>query len=79
MFKERSFIRKTVIIASLVVFISYIVISNLMPKKSYAAQSTENYSSKINNYPGYQSLIDNLKSKHPNWNFKLYGDKRISF
>lgn len=71
MFKERSFIRKTVIIASLVVFISYIVISNLMPKKSFAAQSTENYSSKINNYPGYQSLIDNLKSKHPNWNFKL--------
>lgn len=71
MFKERSFIRKTVIIASLVVFISYIVISNLMPKKSFAAQSTENYSSKINNYPGYQNLIDNLKSKHPNWNFKL--------
>ena len=40
-------------------------------KESYAAQSTEGYSSKINNYPGYKELIDNLKAKYPNWQFKI--------
>ena len=71
MFKERSLVKKIMIITCLLVFISYIVVSNFIPKKTYAAQSTENYSSKISNYPGYQNLIDNLKSKYPNWNFKI--------
>lgn len=43
----------------------------LQIKESYAAQSTEGYSSKINNYPGYKELIDNLKAKYPNWQFKI--------
>ena len=72
MFKERSYKRKTIAIAILLVFISYIILSNLVPRKVYAAQTTENYSSsKINKYPGYQALIDNIKSKHPNWKIKI--------
>lgn len=72
MFKERSYKRKTIIIAILLVFISYIILSNLVPRKVYAAQTTENYSSsKISKYPGYQALIDNIKSKHPNWKIKI--------
>lgn len=71
MFKEHSLTRKVIIIVVLLVFISYIVISNFVPSEVYATQSTENYSSKISNYPGYQNLIDNLKSKYPNWKFKL--------
>ena len=72
MFKERSYKRKTIAIAILLVFISYIILSNLVPRKVYAAQTTENYSSsKISKYPGYQALIDNIKSKHPNWKIKI--------
>lgn len=72
MFKERSYKRKTIVIAILLVFISYIILSNLVTRKVYAAQTTENYSSsKIDKYPGYQALIDNIKSKHPNWKIKI--------
>ncbi|MBR2704598.1 MAG: SH3 domain-containing protein [Clostridia bacterium] len=72
MFKQKSYKRKTIIIAILLVFISYIILSCVMPSKVYAAQTTENYSSsKISKYPGYQALIDNIKSKHPNWKIKI--------
>lgn len=37
----------------------------------YAAQTKENYSTKINNYPGYAQLIESLKAKYPNWNFTI--------
>lgn len=36
---------------------------------TYAAQSKENYSEKINTYPGYAKVIQNIKAKYPNWNF----------
>lgn len=72
MYSERKHTRKTIVIVSLVVFLSYIILSYIMPGKVLAAQTTENYSSsRISNYPGYQALIDNLRSKHPNWNFKI--------
>lgn len=72
MFKQKSYKRKTISIAILLVFISYIILSSMMPSKVYAAQTTENYSSsKISKYPGYQALIDNIKSKHPNWKIKI--------
>ena len=55
----------------LIIFVMYLCISNIIQIKSYAAQSTQDYSSKINNYPGYKELIDNLKAKYPNWKFKI--------
>ena len=38
---------------------------------AYAAQTKENYSSKLNNYAGYTQLIESLKAKYPNWNFTI--------
>lgn len=72
MSKRNIFNKKVIILVILVVFISYIIISNLISGKSYAAQSIESYSKeRISKYPGYQNLIENLKSKHPNWQFKI--------
>jgi len=72
MYSDRKHLRKSIIIVSLIVFISYIILSYIVPGKVLAAQTTENYSSsRISSYPGYQALIDNLKSRHPNWNFKI--------
>lgn len=71
MFNKRTNAKKIAILVILVILISYIFISNVVSSRVYAAQSIEGYSSKISKYPGYQSLIDNLKSKHPNWNFKI--------
>lgn len=63
---------KIISIVILLIFIIYICANRFLQIKSYAAQTTENYSSeKISKYPGYKELIDNLKSKYPNWNFKL--------
>ena len=72
MFKEQMYFKKAIVSTILIVFISYIILSCLVPKKVFAAQSTENYSaSKISKYPGYQALIDNIKSRHPNWKIKI--------
>ncbi len=72
MFKNGILTRKTKALLMLIILIIYIFISILVPIKSYAVQSIEAYSAdKINNYPGYKSLIDNLKAKHPNWQFKI--------
>lgn len=72
MSKRSIFNKKVVILVILVVFISYIIISNLILRKAYAAQSIESYSKeRISKYPGYQNLIENLKSNHPNWQFKI--------
>lgn len=72
MFNKRTNAKKIAILVILVILISYIIISNIVSSRVYAAQSIEGYSSsKISKYPGYQALIDNLKSKHPNWNFKI--------
>lgn len=72
MFKNRIYVRKAIIIAILIIFLSYIILSCLIPRTIYAAQITENYSnSKISKYPGYQALIDNIKSRHPNWKIKI--------
>ena len=63
---------KIISIVMLIIFITYICASRFLQMKSYAAQTTESYSSsKISKYPGYKELIDNLKSKYPNWDFKI--------
>ena len=51
---------------------SYLFFNIINENKSYAAQTRESYSSKINSYPGYKELIDKLKREHPNWNFTCF-------
>ena len=65
---------KLVTICILLTLVSYVFLNVVNQNKVYAAvQVRENYSDKINNYPGYKELIDDLKTKHPNWNFtRLY-------
>lgn len=63
---------KIISIVMLIIFITYICVNRIVQMRSYAAQTTENYSSsKISTYPGYKELIDDLKAKHPNWQFKI--------
>ena len=52
--------------------IIYICIGLLMPASVFAAQSKYPYSQgRLSNYPGYETLINNLQAKHPNWNFTI--------
>lgn len=64
-------IKKILAIIIILNILTYICIS-LRENSVYAAQTKENYSSKIENYPGYAALIQNLKAAHPNWNFTLF-------
>lgn len=63
---------KFISILLILTMISYVFLNIINENKSYAAQTRESYSSKINSYPGYKELIDNLKAKHPNWNFTIF-------
>lgn len=55
-----------------IVLITFIITINLIANFSFASQTrSENSNIDQNKYPGYASLINNLKSKHPNWNFVL--------
>ena len=49
----------------LYLFVSYININQVY------AMERQNYSNRIDNYPGYTELINNLKASHPNWNFTI--------
>ena len=75
MFKTNILPRKKKIISIIVILViifTYICSMILLQIKSYAAQTTEQYSSsKISKYPGYAELIEGLKSKYPNWQFKV--------
>lgn len=52
-------------------FIIYVCLGPIFCGKSYA-QSIENYpSGRLNNYPGYTEILNDLKARHPNWQFKL--------
>lgn len=64
----RKFIKKIIILN----IITYICIGILLPTNIFAAQIKYSYSQeKLANYPGYNALIQNLQSKHPNWNFTI--------
>lgn len=64
----RKFIKKIIILN----IITYICIGILLPTKIFAAQIKYSYSQeKLANYPGYNALIQNLQSKHQNWNFTI--------
>lgn len=60
-----------IVVGLVITLLSYLFLSLIKENTTYAAQTREAYSSKINNYPGFKELIDNLKAKHPNWNFTV--------
>ena len=60
-----------IVVGLIITILSYLFLNLIQQNTAYAAQTRETYSSKINNYPGYKTLIDNLKAKHPNWNFTI--------
>lgn len=63
---------KLISVLLLFILIFSVCFYNINGFKTMAAQSTEGYNeSKLSKYPGYVEAINNLKSKHPNWNFKL--------
>ena len=60
---------KTIIILNIIM---YICIGILIPSNSLAAQVKYAYSQgQLSKYPGYETLIQNLQSKHPNWHFTI--------
>ncbi|HOZ54627.1 MAG TPA: SH3 domain-containing protein [Clostridia bacterium] len=62
-------------VAFVALIICFMIIINALTmcfrNSIYAAQTKESYSTKINNYPGYSQIIQDLKTKRPNWNFTL--------
>ena len=64
-------INKALIITILLTLVFYVLFNLINVKNAYAAQTRENYSSRIDNYPGYRELIENLKATHPNWKFTI--------
>lgn len=65
-------ILKLVFIVTILTFIAYVFLGTVIQSKLFAAQTREEYSSKINNYPGYKELIEKLKASHPNWKFTMF-------
>ena len=60
-------------IIAILTLIIYIVINALVLSSSYAAQRNVSYeSSDVENYSGYAELINEMKAKHPNWNFTIF-------
>ena len=62
--------KKIVIISLILTIITYICMGCITQNEVYAV-SRENLSSKLDSYPGYTELINNLKAKYPNWNFTI--------
>ncbi len=56
----------------LLTLLSYMFINVFSNQYSYAAQTREDMSDKLNKYPGYAELINTLKVDHPNWNFTIF-------
>lgn len=73
MLKHSILPKKTKIIGMMVIaFLIIYMCTNGLLQAKVNAQSIENYSeSRIEAYPGYKELINNLKAKYPNWQFKI--------
>lgn len=68
---------KKLISITMIIIIIYTIVNTIFNTKSYAAQSRDInanniYSIDENLYPGYASLLQNLKNTHPNWTFTLF-------
>ena len=61
---------KLINIILIMTIILYSII-NYINKSQVYAMDRESYSNRIDNYPGYTELINNLKASHPNWNFTI--------
>lgn len=62
---------KFIYIFIITIFLTCIFLS-FMNTNVQAAQYIEKYTSNsLKNYPGYSTLIDNLKKAHPTWNFTI--------
>lgn len=73
MFSNNILPRKTKRLSMIIIsfFVIYMCLSPIFSVKTYA-QSKENYpSGRLNSYPGYNELINDLKARYPNWQFKL--------
>lgn len=77
MFEQNIFIkkitkaRKIAIIVSIIIITANIILGTAFVKPSYAVQERLEISDKLDNYPAYTELINNLKKLHPNWKFKI--------
>lgn len=69
---NRHKLSKLVIVCTILTMLSYVFFNLLNENVVHATQTREAYSSKINQYPGYAQLIENLKRAHPNWNFTIF-------
>ena len=65
-------ITRIINLITILTLISYMIISIFSNNYSYAVQTREDLSDKINKYPGYAELINSLKASHPNWNFTIF-------
>ncbi len=76
--KNLQILGKKSISIMLIIIIIYTLINALIGHASYALSQTRNvdvnniYNIDENAYPGYASLLQNLKSTHPNWTFTLF-------
>ena len=68
MIKNRRNRKKQLFIFSIIIIL---ILSIVLPIRAQASQVKEPISDKLNRYPGYMELINNLKSQHPNWNFTI--------
>lgn len=67
---------KKLISMTMIIIIIYTILNTLINTKVYAAQVRNTNANNIYNidenlYPGYASLLQNLKNSHPNWTFTL--------
>lgn len=64
---------RTIGILTILTLLLYIFINFIYQNKTYAAQENTPYdANRIEKYPGYKGLIENLKAAHPNWNFIIF-------
>ena len=58
---------------AILILLIYILFNLIWTSSTVYAQSNEAYDAdKIANYPGYKELLEDLKARHPNWNFTLF-------
>ena len=71
-------VSKKTISITMIIIIIYTLINALICNKSYAITQVRNmdsnniYNIDENLYPGYATLLKNLKTTHPNWTFTLF-------
>ena len=66
--KKRLFVFTTILTLLIYILLNLIWTSSMV----YAQYDTAYDDGNISNYPGYKELLENLKAKHPNWNFSLF-------